>query len=318
MAYVLILLGFIVLIKGADLLVDGASTLARRFHIPDLVIGLSIVAFGTSAPELFVNITASIKGTAGIAVGNIVGSTIANILLVLGTAAVIYPLSVTKRTVSREIPLSVFAALILAFFVSDRLLFAAPASVLSRPEAFILLVCFVFFMFFSFRISRDVTDLAEEVPQKKYSTPVSFLLIVVGLCGLLFGGQWIVSGALSVAAAFNVSDSLVGLTIVALGTSLPELATAVVAAFKKNPDLAIGGIVGSNIFNIFFVLGISGLIRPLEMPATATVDLAVMIAANIFLFVAMFTGGKRLIDRWEGFAFLFAYCGYMVFLIIQG
>lgn len=315
--YVLILIGFFVLIKGADLLVDGASSVARRFNIPDLVIGLSIVAFGTSAPELFVNIVASMKGNAGIAAGNIIGSTIANILLVLGAASVIYPLAVTKRTVSREIPLGLCAALLLAFFASDHLILGN-AALLSRPEAFILLCFFVFFLFFSFRVSRTIDDIAEEIPAKTYSAPIASFLIVLGLCGLLFGGQWIVSGAVELAHTFNVSDSLIGLTIVAVGTCLPELATAVVAALKKNPDLAIGGIVGSNIFNIFFVLGISGLIRPLPMPATATVDLCVMLAANLFLVIAMFTGGRRLIDRWEGLLFLLSYCGYIVFLVIQG
>jgi len=315
--YLLIALGFVALIKGADFLVDGAASIARRFRISDLVIGLTIVAFGTSSPELFVNIIASSKGSAGIAVGNIVGSTIANVLLVLGAASIIYPLSVTKGTVRREIPLGMLATVLLAIFANDVLLFGKDVDVLSRFEAGILLLFFVFFLSYSFRITTRAEDLSDEVPSKQFALPVAISLVVLGLCGLSFGGQWIVSGATTLAKQFNVSDSLIGLTIIAIGTCLPELATAIVAAVKKNPDIAIGGIVGSNIFNIFFVLGVTAMIRPLPMPVGTNIDMAVMIGANIFLFVAMFTGGKRVIDRWEGGVFLLSYFGYIAYLILQ-
>jgi len=316
--YISIISGFVVLIKGADLLVDGASSIARRFHISDLVIGLTIVAFGTSAPELFVNLIASARACSGIAIGNVIGSTIANILLVLGVASIIYPLNVKKGTVIREIPLSLFAAVLLAVFANDRLLFGRAEDLLSRAEAVILLVFFLFFLIYSFRISKKCEDLCEEIPTKKYKLSVSIVLVVIGLCALTFGGKWIVSGAVKLAQQFNVSDSLIGLTIIAIGTCLPELATAVIAALRKKPDIAIGGIIGSNIFNIFFVLGISGLVNPLAMQATANIDIAVMIGANVFLLIAMFTGKKRLIDRWEGVVFLSVYCAYIIFLVVQG
>jgi cation:H+ antiporter len=215
-------------------------------------------------------------------------------------------------------PFAFFAAILLAVFAHDTFFFGKAADVLSRKEALILLVFFVLFLGYSFYISKTPADLCEEIPAKKYRFPVAVVLVLIGLCALTFGGKWIVNGAVELAHQFNVSDSLIGLTIIAVGTCLPELATAVVAAVKKNPDLAIGGIVGSNIFNIFFVLGISGLVNPLTMQATSSIDMLVMIAANILLFIAMFTGGKRLIDRWEGWLFLATYCGYIVFLIIQG
>ena len=315
MPYVLILIGFIVLIKGADFLVEGAASIARRCQVSDLVIGLTIVALGTSAPELFVNIVASYQGSAGIAMGNIVGSTIANILLVLGVASVIYPLSVTKGTVRREIPLSFLSAVLLMLFATDFFTKLPRSGVLDRFEGVVLLVIFLFFLSYSFRIAKRPEDLAEEIPQKKFSLPVSLFLVFLGFTGLSFGGNWIVRGAVSLARQCHVDDSFIGLTIVAIGTCLPELATAVMAAVKRNPDIAIGGIVGSNIFNILFVLGVSSLIRPLPIPDGSLIDMTVMITANMILLVSMFTGGRRLIDRWEGVVFFAGYVAYIGYLI---
>jgi cation:H+ antiporter len=317
MAYILIIIGFIILIKGADVLVSGSSSIARRFNVSDIVIGLTIVAFGTSAPELFVNLVASFQGNTEIAIGNIVGSTIANILLIVGISSLIFPLAVTRGTAWKEIPFSVLAAILLFFFSSDALFWGKEISVLNRAEAAILLFFFCLFLGYSFRISKRKEDLLEEVPAKEFTLPVSFFMIIIGLVGLSLGGNWIVVGATRVARAFHVSDSFIGLTIVAIGTSLPELATSVVAACKKKPDIAIGNIVGSNIFNIFFILGISAMIKPLIMPAGALFDMGVMLCANILLFVAMFSGGKRMIDRWEGAVLVALYCGYIAMLIIK-
>ena len=316
--YILLVIGFILLIKGANLLVDGASSVAKRLNISDLVIGLTVVAFGTSTPELFVNIFASIKGNTDIAIGNVLGSNIANIFLILGVSALIFPLAVGKGTVWKEIPLSLLAALLLGVMANDRLIDKSDNSALTRIDGLVFLAFFIIFIYYSFGIAKRIEGIDSHLPQKQHGLLKSLLLIAGGLVGLGVGGNWIVGGAVHIASRLGVSQSLIGLTIVAVGTSLPELATSAVAAYKKNFEIAVGNVVGSNIFNIFFVLGLSSIIKPLPFQPGSNVDIDAVILASLLLFLWMFTGKKRSLDRWEGIIFLVLYACYITFLVFKG
>jgi cation:H+ antiporter len=315
--YILLIIGFVFLIKGADFLVKGASSMARRFNISDLAIGLTVVAFGTSAPELFVNIVAGVKGTTDIAIGNILGSNIANVFLILGISAVIYPLAVSKGTVWKEIPFSLLAAVVLAFLVNDQLIDNQNHSVLLRSDGLILLSFFVIFLYYSTTIAFEIKGVGDHVPATAHGTMKSMGMVTAGLIGLIIGGDWIVNGAVHMALKLGLSQSTVGLTVVAVGTSLPELATSAVAAYRKNVDIAVGNVVGSNIFNIFFVLGISSIIHPLPFTSANNIDLGMVILASLMLFIFMFTGKKRSLDRWEGMVCICIYVSYIIFLIYR-
>jgi cation:H+ antiporter len=317
MPYILLLIGFVFLIKGADFLVDGASSIARRFNISDLTIGLTVVAFGTSAPELFVNIVAGAKGTTDIAIGNVLGSNIANVFLILGISAIIYPLAVSKGTVWKEIPFSLLAAFVLAFLANDQLIDKQNHSVLLRSDGLILLSFFVIFLYYSINIAFEVKGIDDHAPAKAHGTSKSFGLVIVGLAGLIIGGAWIVNGAVHMALKLGLSQSTVGLTVVAIGTSLPELATSAVAAYRKNVDIAVGNVVGSNIFNIFFILGISAIIHPLPFSIANNIDIGMVILASLLLFIFMFTGKKRSLDRWEGIVSICIYVIYIIFVIYR-
>ncbi len=317
LTYVLFITGFVILIKGADALVDGAASVARGLNVSDLVIGLTVVAFGTSTPELFVNIIASFKGNTDIAIGNVLGSNIANVFLILGVSSVIYPLAVTKGTVWKEIPLSLLAAIVLFFTANDQLLDRFGVSAVTRIDGLVFLSFFTIFIYYTFSIATRIEGMEDHVPAKAYGWTRSILYILLGLAGLILGGKWIVDGAVAIATKFGLSESLVGLTIVAVGTSLPELATSAVAAYKKNAEIAVGNVVGSNIFNIFFVLGISSIIKMLPFQLKNNFDLGVVILSSMLLFLFMFTGKKRSLDRWEGIVFLILYGSYIAFLIIS-
>ena len=313
----LLILGFIILIKGANWLVDGATSLARTFKVSSLAIGLTVVAFGTSMPELFVNIFASVQGNVEIAIGNILGSNIFNILLILGISSLIYPLAVTKGTVWREIPFSLIAAVILGVLANDVLFYRANHSILSRVDGLIFIASFGMFMYYMMGIFKK-TDSNRSMDVKNVSLSKSCIMIGGGLIGLVLGGKIVESSAVHIAHHLGVSQSLIGLTIVAAGTSLPELVTSAVAAYKKNPDIAVGNIVGSNIFNIFFILGISSFIKPLPIPAEVNADIFILIGTSFLLFFFMFTGKRRMIDRWEGAVFIVLYVGYIIFIIKRG
>jgi cation:H+ antiporter len=316
--YILLIIGFIFLIKGADFLVNGGSSIGKRLNISDLVIGLTVVAFGTSLPELFVNIFASIRGDTDIAIGNVLGSNIANICLILGLSAVIFPLAVGKGTVWKEIPLSLLAALLLGIMANDHLIDKSDTSMLTRIDGLVFLAFFIIFLYYSFGIAKQIDGIDKHLPQKECGLFKSSLMIVIGLAGLSMGGNWIVKAAVQIASRLGVSQSLIGLTIVAVGTSLPELATSVVAAYKKNAEIAVGNVIGSNIFNIFFVLGLSSIIKPLPFNLGDNMDIGMVILASLLLFLWMFTGRKRCLDRWEGIVFLILYGGYITFLVFKG
>jgi len=320
MTYILFVLGFVILIKGADVLVDGASAIARRLNVSDLVIGLTVVAFGTSTPELFVNLVASFKGNTAIAVGNVLGSNIANVFLILGVSALIFPLAVSSGTVWKEIPFSLLAAIVVGLMANDRLIDQNNLAALTRIDGLLLLCFFIIFLYYSVYsvgIAKDVEGLGEHVTVKPMGALKSSILIISGLIALSVGAKWIVDGAVSIATQFGLSQSIIGLTIVAVGTSLPELATSAVAAFKKNADIAVGNVVGSNIFNIFFVLGISATIRPLPFQTRNNLDVGIMVLASLLLFVFMFSGKKRSLDRWEGAIFLVLYAAFVTYLILM-
>jgi len=314
LTYILFVFGFVVLIKGADLLVDGSVSIAFKLKISTIVTGLTIVAFGTSSPEFIVNIFASAEGNTGIAIGNILGSNIANILLILGVSSIIYPLVTKKNTVWKEIPLSLLAVVIIGVLVNDAFFDGSTFSALTRIDGIVLLTFFIIFLYYTYSISKVRRETAD-LHIKELSYLKSSIYIIAGLIGLVLGGKWIVDGAVKIAELFNVSQKLIGLTIVAVGTSLPELATSVVAAYKKHIDIAIGNVVGSNIFNIFWVMGFSSLIRPLPFSRDCIIDILMVIFSTIILFVIMFVGKKRTIEKWQGILMVLIYIGYIVFSI---
>lgn len=315
-SFVTFFLGLILLVKGASYLVDGASSLAKKLGISTIVIGLTIVAFGTSAPELIVNLIASLKGNTDIAIGNIIGSNIANILLILGFSAVVYPLVVKKSTTWKEIPLVFLAVVVVTLMANDTLIDRHSVSVLTRIDGFLLLVFFVIFLYYTYGISK--VDVSYHKDINIYSTFVSLIMIIGGLSALTLGGRWLVESAIIFARALGASEALIGLTIVAVGTSLPELATSVMAAYKKNADIAVGNIIGSNIFNIFWILGISAVIHPLPFSSFLNFDLLVIIFTTLLLFIFMFIGKRHLLERWQGMVFVGLYVVYIGYLIIRG
>ena len=311
LSYILMAAGFVLLIKGAGLLVDGASAAARKMGVSDLAVGLTVVAFGTSAPELFVNVVSTVRGMPAIAVGNILGSNIANFLLILGVSALIHPLSVSRGTVWKEIPFSLLAALMLGTAAADRLIDGAATSALTRSDGLAFLGFFIIFLYYTASIAGRVEGLEEHAPERDLSALRSALYVLIGLAGLMLGGHWIVGGAVRLAQALGVSQSLIALTVVAVGTSLPELAVSVTAAWKGNVEIAVGNVVGSNIFNVFFILGISAVIRPLPFDDPGRIDLAAVAFSTLLLFAFMFTGKRNSLDRWEGGLFVLLYAGYV-------
>lgn len=308
-----LLSGFVILIYGANLLVDGGAALAFRLKIPNIVIGLTVVAFGTSAPELVVNVISSLEGKPDLALGNVLGSNIFNILCILGVTAIIYPIVLKKATTWIEIPLAVFAAfLILIMFGNNHWPTPTPYTI-SRIEGVILLCFFGFFITYTLILARKGG--AEEVEIKPYSLAKSIIFIILGLTGLILGGRLLVNGAVQIAEAFGISQRIIAITILSIGTSLPELATSLIAAKKKNVDLAIGNVVGSNIFNTFLILGLSGVITPISMTLENLTDIFVNLIATLLLFTFIFTGKGRKIERWEGVTFLILYTGYLILLV---
>lgn len=313
---ILIALGLALLVLGASWLVDGASSIADRYGISPLTIGLTVVAFGTSMPELIVNIISSTTGNTELAIGNVVGSNTFNIFLILGVASLIRPIAVQAKTVRIEIPFSLLAAIVLLILANDVILNGDSRSILTLSDGLIFLSFFCIFMFYNFLNATNFNS-GSDVEIRKRTMLISSLMVIGGLTLLFFGGKLVVNSAVSVATSLGVSQSLIGLTIVAAGTSLPELATSAIAAYKKNSDIAIGNVVGSNIFNIFFILGVSAVIKPLPFYSTSNIDILVTCLASILLFIISLSGPGRQIDRREGGLFVFIYLAYMVFLIVN-
>lgn len=315
LTYILFVIGLVLLIFAANWLVEGSSSLAKRLNIPDLIIGLTIVAFGTSTPELVVNLYAGSSGQTDIAIGNVVGSNIFNVLFILGLAAILKPVNAHVNTTWKEIPLALLAALVLGICANDIFFDGATRSHLTRTDGLIMLAFFAIFMYYIVDVARNSKEQGEQVnviPLWK-----SLLYIALGLAGLIFGGQWIVEGAVVMAKAAGLSEAVIGLTIVAAGTSLPELATSAVAAYKGNSDIALGNVVGSNIFNIFFILGITSTLYDLPFRPEANIDILMNIFTSLLLFIFLFTGSGRRINRIEGGIFIIIYIAYVVYLLMQ-
>lgn len=313
----LVFSGFFLLMKGSDYLVKGSSSIARTFGIPMLVIGLTVVAFGTSAPEFFVNVISAFRGSTDIAIGNILGSNLANILMILGVTAMLKPIALKSSTVWKEIPLSMLGILLVFIFCSDVLLDGAVSNSLSRVEGIVLLGFFVIFLIYTFTIAKD-KEVTDEVDIDQMKLPVSVLFTLGGLTALSFGGRFVVEGASEIAHLYGVSQNLIALTIVSVGTSLPELMTSVAAIRKGHDDLAIGNIIGSNIFNIFFILATTAIIRPLPFAAANSMDIFFAMTATLILFLVMFVGKRHVIERWSGATFLAMYAGFLAFVLIRG
>lgn len=307
--------GLILTIFGANIMVDGSSSIAKRLRVSDLVIGLTIVSFGTSAPELIVSSISTYQGNPDIAIGNVVGSNIFNVFVILGVSSMIYPITIKSNTVWKEIPLSLLAALVLLVTVNDFYFDGNTVSSLNRIDGIVHIAFFVIFLYYSFYSARSNPEEESNDEIRIMGMKKAIIFVIGGVFGLFLGGRILVNGAVEIANIFEVDDSIIGLTIVALGTSVPELATSAVAAFKKNSDIAIGNVVGSNIFNIFFVLGLSALIAPLPFNTLMNVDLFMVVLASVMMLVFTFIGSNRRISRWEGFVLFMIYVAYVVYLI---
>lgn len=313
----LFLVGLTILLLGAEGLVRGASSISKNAGVPPIVIGLTVVAFGTSSPEFVVNTLSASKGVTDIALGNIIGSNIANILLILGASALITELSIQKNTVWKEIPFATLAVLVVFAMANDIFLDNETTNVLTRIDGLILLIFFAIFMYYIFELAREGTV---EIREEEYVYPmhISIILTIGGLLFLFFGGQLLVEQAVNLARLAGLSELFIGLTIVAIGTSLPELATSLLAAKKGQIDLAVGNVVGSNIFNIFWILGVTGVIAPIPVSVNANVDITICLLVNVALFIAMFVGKKHKLKRWQGGVFIIVYIIYLTYLIYRG
>lgn len=321
LAIFFLIIGLAILIFGGDIFVKGSSSIAKKLKIPAIVIGLTIVSFGTSAPELIVNILAATKGAGDLAIGNILGSNISNILLILGLVAFFYPLSVKEKTVWREIPFGVLSVLVLLIISADNFLNQSAENLLSRGDGLTLISFFMIFMVYIYGLTKVGDKKNSEDDIKIYSWLKSILYIILGILFLTFGGHLIVENATTLAKIAGLSELFIGLTITAIGTSLPELVTSLVAAYRKQMDIAVGNIIGSNIFNILWILGVSGLITPIKINDHAFFDIAMTLIVSLLLFVTMFMGGTKYrnkISKMEGLFFILLYIVYIITIAIRG
>ena len=311
----LLLLGFLFLVKGADFFVDGSSGIARFFKIPSIVIGLTIVSFGTSLPELAVSLTSALKGINGIALGNVVGSNVTNLMLVAGATAIISPIPVDKNLMKKDFPFSMLITAALLAISADRILSGSSEQMITRGDAIILLILFVIFMYST--VNYSLSSRQEEQDDEEDASPLwkSILLSVLGLAGVIAGGQMVVKSASAIAAAAGMSDTLIGLTVVAFGTSLPELVTSLIAAKKGENDIAIGNVVGSNIFNILFILGLSSLISPIAVSSEIITDSLILIGFSAFVW--LFAWPKLKVSRPLGISMILLFAAYYVYIFLR-
>lgn len=311
LTFFILVAGFVLLIKGADFFVSGSSSLGVKLHIPQMVIGLTIVALGTSLPEFFINIIGSISHKNDIVLGNILGSNIFNVLLILGISAVIFPVMVKKNTVWHEIPF-VFLVSFVLFVLSNDTIFGSTESEISRGDGIILLIFLGFFLLYLFRLSRQ-EDSHEEIKCEMKMWKI-ILFILTGITGLIAGGNLVVDSAVKIAVYLGISEKLIAVTIIAMGTGLPELVTSVVASCKKNSSLALGNIVGSNIFNILLVISFSAVISPVKISSGVYLaDFSVLLLSSVVLFVSMFIFKKSVITRFEGVIYLLLYSCFIFY-----
>lgn len=316
---ILSIIGFIagitLVLYGADALVKGATALARKFNISELVIGLTIVALGTSLPELVISVGSAIKGSSGIALGNVIGSNIFNSMLILGVTAMITPIKFSAKMLSRELPFNLLASIVLILVSGSMLIGGGENEEISRYSGLILLCFLAVFIRYTFSISNDSEESNEDI--KSVSNWKIVFYIIVGLASLIFGGKLFVSGATDVARMLGLSEAVIGITIVSAGSSLPELAVSVNAARKGNAGIALGNVLGSNILNIFFILGCSATITPISLDGFSFVDYYVLIATSLMVYIVSRFGGKNVINRWEGAILTLGYITYTVYLITK-
>ena len=313
LSVILIIIGFVLLIVGADVLVDGSSGIAKKFHIPEIIIGLTIVSIGTSMPELFVSITSALDGYSDMAIGNIIGSNLSNLLLILGLSATIKPVVFQKETRLYEIPMCLLVTIILMIFCNTN-------GGISKIEASILLILFCAFIGYTIYMGKreskkEIVEIKTE--EKENSIIKNVIFVLLGICGLKIGGDLVVNNAVNVANHFNWSEKLISLTILAIGTSLPELVTSVTAAIKGNSDIAIGNIIGSNIFNILLIIGVSAIITPITYNFSYNFDFSVLIVSSIILAIFPFIPPKDKMSRFNGIVYLFIYIAYLLVLFIK-
>lgn len=316
MDFFLLFIGLGLVLLGAHFLTDGASEFARKYHISEFIVGVTIVGIGTSLPELVVSVASAVKGSGDMAVGNVVGSNIFNVFIILGITSLILPLDLTTNNIKKDIPFGVLASLTLLVCVSDRLMGDAPVDTVTRSEGFLLMSLFCVFMaytIFSQPVAADTPD--GEKKKSIRNAAVLWVLIVMGLAALVYGGDLFLDKALHISRAYGVSESVIGITLMAGGTALPELASCIIAAIKKRPQLALGNILGSNVCNVFLVLGASASINPLQPQGIRLSDLIMVIASSLLLFATAFVFKKRQISRVEGAIFIIIYIVYLVFLL---
>ncbi|MBE6250057.1 MAG: calcium/sodium antiporter [Bacteroidales bacterium] len=312
----ILITGLLLIIFGANYLVDGSSSIARRFGLSEFVIGLTIVGIGTSTPEMVVSFISAFNGNSDMAIGNIVGSNILNVLLILGVTAMIAPITITRSNIRKDIPLNIVVTLLLIVLGMNASLFSVGENMLSRLDGLILLCIFVWYMWRSFRSGgKEETQETEQAPAKTYTPLAAALLIIGGLTALISGGRLFVNAATEIAKGFGVSDKFIAVTVLAAGTSMPELATSIVAAVKGRGQLALGNILGSNISNILLILGGSALICPLSFKGITTVDLGVLTASALFILTCAYTFKEKQLDRIEGSILVLIQAGYMWYLI---
>lgn len=312
----LLIAGLLLILLGANYLVEGSSSIAKKSGISEFVIGLTIVGIGTSTPEMVVSFMSAIKGNADISIGNIVGSNIFNTMLILGVTALISPLVITKTNLRRDIPMNIIATMLLILLGLNQTIFGIGSNTLSRIDGFILLSLFAYYLYTSFKNDSSEEEVEEEGGEiKLYSGLISAIMIVGGLAGLIFGGRLFVDSATEIAKILGVSDAFIAITVMAGGTSLPELATCVVAAAKKRGQLALGNILGSNVSNILLILGGSSLINPLTLKGITPVDFGTMLIGSIFILASAYLFQKKKLDRIEGAILLLMEAGYMTWLI---
>ncbi|MBQ1973896.1 MAG: calcium/sodium antiporter [Paraprevotella sp.] len=307
-----LVVGIVLILWGADKLTDGATGIARRFRINELVIGLTVVAFGTSLPEFVVSFTATLQGTSGISIGNIMGSNIFNILAIVGITAMVSPIVVSKGTIQKDVPFAILSSAALMVMSMDTLWGVNEMNWLSRGDGLVLLMFFAVFMAYTFSIASN-DELRDEQPTTQMSYTKIGLYVLLGLAGLIFGGKLFVNGATDIALSLGMSETVVGLTIVAAGTSLPELATSVVAARKGSSSIAIGNVIGSNLFNVFFILGFCSTISPMPIGEISNLDLGLLLMCPVLLW--FFSASKRKVERWEGAVLFLIYIAYVAYLI---
>ena len=314
MDLLLILIGLIMILAGANYLTDGASALAKRLKMPEFIIGLTVVAIGTSAPELVVSIMSAIGGSSDLAIGNVVGSNTFNAFLILGICALVSPLALTKSNIRRDIPIGVLASLLLLLFTADRYLGISSINSIGRIEGIVMLLLYIAIMLYTIRVAGKESP-AEE--SDKITTPLwlSIVMVVGGLAGLIYGGNLFVDNAIILAQRMGVSESVIAITLVAGGTSLPELASSAVSLLKGKADMALGNVVGSNIANILLILGVSSTISPLTLGTITIVDILIVVLSSVLIFISAFTFRRKAIDRWEGVIFITIYVLYISYLI---